>query len=320
MIPANLLALTEGRAIGSVIYGGAGLKKTLSTHTLPPPILHFDFEGGTAPLSPWIRRRRRWDTQVWTNVSQEERTTAFKMLPADWDSPLAPKKPGCITLASPIMPAPYIDVISFDNLVPASHEEFIRLVGSFNPAEYCSASLDSLAELSVGVQSYSKKQKGINPLDSMENAMLWGPIQERTGIALRQMRNWRQYGIFIYFMGQEQIDKEYVTDPREKKKGEGAPEAYSVKGTAAVPGKMAEAVQHCTDLMFHVRLMSGNPVWVTAPEPIALGSGAYWETKDRWGRITEKYVFPNFRTIFGMIYGKEASNGIYEHAKSLAQG
>lgn len=300
-IPLPLLRLTEGRALGTVAYGGAGLWKSLAKHTLPPPILDFDFEGGNVALIPWIRRRRKWDSKTWEDVSQVDREAAFQLI--------APEK-----RATSIAPGPYIDTIWYDNMNRASYTEFVGDLGTFDTTKYNSLSLDSLMEFSFDVQTFSKPAGG--EAEPIPNALLWAPIQERSGIALRRLRNYRDSGVFIYLTGQEVIDKDYVRDPRSKKPGEQAPEAYSVKGTVDVPGKLVNAVQHTTDLMFHCRLMNGGPVWVTKPEPLP-GGDANWETKDRTGRISDTYIRPNFRTIFKTIYGEEGASAIYASAKDL---
>lgn len=306
MIPTSLLRLTEARAVGFTIYGCGGTWKTLMVHTLPPPILHHDFEGGSGVLMPWIRRRRRYNESEWTIISQEERLEAFAMMPiAQAD------------LATQIAPNGYVDVINYDNLVKDSYMEFVAQVGNFDPRAYNSTSLDSLAEFSFQVQTFTKIQKGISAMDSMDNALLWGPIQEKTAIALRRLRNYRDQGVFIYLIGQENIDKDYVTDPREKRKGEAAPEAYSVKGNVAVPGQMVNVVQHITDEMYHTRFMGGRPVWVTRAEPIVPGSGASWEAKDRFGRVKEQFLRPNIRTVMKDLYGEEGMVAIYAEAKKL---
>lgn len=306
-IPQHLLSLTNKQALGTVGYGGGGLWKSLVKHTLPGPILDFDFEGGNVALIPWLRRQRKWNQKEWTEVTQQEREAAYNLLPRD--------DKGVIQASTAIRPQPLIDTIWYDNMNRLSYFEFVGDLGSFDTVKYNSLCLDSLAEFSFDVVTSTKPEKGEN-LAYAEGGTPWNQIQERTAIQLRRMRNYRDAGVFIYMTGTEQIDKDYVRDPRSKQKGESAPEAFSVKGTVNVPGKMVAAVNHVTDLMFHHRMMNGQPVWVTFSEPLA-GGDANWEAKDRTGRIKEKFVRPNFRTIFKDIYGEETRDAIYNSAKEL---
>lgn len=303
MIPTDFLTATEGHALGTVGYGGAGLWKTLVQHTLPGPVLNFDFEEGNVALMPWTRRRRNWNERGWIDVSQDFREKMYKMID--------PKK---MSVASNIKPSPIIDTIWYDNMQKNSYFQFVGDLGAFDVEKYNSLSLDSLAEFSFTVQT-SSKDTGKEMDELKPNS--WGTIQERTAIQLRRMRNYRNSGVFIYFTGQENIDKDYVVDPRSTAKGSAPAEPFAIKGTVSVPGKMVEAVQHITDLMFHHRMMNGFPAWVTMPEPIGAGSGAFWEAKDRTGRIKEQFVRPNFRTIFKDIYGEEDYGRIYNSAAQL---
>lgn len=301
-LPSQLLASTEGRALGTVVYGGAGLRKSLAKATLPYPILDNDFEGGNVAILPWTRRRRKWNEKSWTEVSQDDRERALDMI--------EPAK-----RAFPIKAAGLVDSIWYDNLNPASYTEYIAVIGNFEPSKYNSlVGADSLAELSFDIQTFSKGSE--NSLEPMKNALLWAPIQERTAIALRRVRNYRDAGVFTYFTGQELIDKDYITDPRSTQAGAKPPEPYSVKGTVDIPGKLVNVVQHTTDLMFHTRMLNGEPVWVTQSEAIS-GGVANWETKDRTGRIKDKYVRPNFRTLLLDIYGEEGRDAIYTSSKEL---
>lgn len=301
-IPLSLLTLTNRKALGTVGYGGAGLWKSYVKHTLPGPILDFDFEGGNVSLLPWLRRQRKWNEKEWNVVSQQEREAAYSMIPSD--------KQG-----TSIRPQGLIDTIWYDNMDRASYFQFVGDLGSFETSMYNSLCLDSLMEFSFDVKTASKAA-GKETDAFTPGGTPWDQIQERTAIQLRRLSNYRDQGIFIYLIGQELIDKDYVKDPRSKEKGEAAPEAYSVKGTVDVPGKMVNSVQHVTDLMFHCRTMNNAPVWVTRPEPLP-GGGANWEAKDRTGRIKEMFIRPNFRTIFKDIYGEEGMSAIYTAAKEL---
>lgn len=302
-IPLNLLTLTNRSALGTVAYGGAGLRKSYVKHTLPGPILDFDFEGGNVSLIPWLRRQRKWNEKEWSIVTQAEREAAYATIPSD--------KQG-----TTIKPQGLIDSIWYNNMDRASYHQFVGDLGVFDTTKYNSLSLDSLAEFSFDVVT-STKGHGLEAEAYAEGATPWNNIQERTAIQLRRMRNYRDSGVFIYMTGTEQIDKDYVKDPRSKKPGEQAPEPFSVKGTVNVPGKMVAAVQHVTDLMFHCRMLNMQPVWVTKPEAITSGSDANWEAKDRTGRIKDIYMVPNFRTVFKQIYGEEGYGAIYNSAKDL---
>lgn len=301
-IPKELLELTSNRAPCTVVYGGGGLNKTLGIHALPPPVFMADFEGGDAALLPWVRRRRKWDEASWTNISQEARKRYFDMLPAGKHY-------------TGIAPNPYIDVVWYDNLSKGSYSAFVADVGSLDTTAYNSFALDSLMEFNFDVKTFMKPV-GMELEAYGTGQTPWDGIQERCGIQLRKLKNYRDAGVCIYLTGQELIDKDYVTDPRSKAKGAPTTEPFSVKGTVAVPGQLVNLVQHITDLMFHARFMSGAPAWVTQSEPLTSGD-ANWEAKDRWGRITEKYIKPNMRTVMKMLYGEDVQKKIYEYGRGM---
>ncbi len=300
MIPIELLALTNRQAPGFLVYGQAGLKKTFGSHTLPPPILFFDMgEGGTAPLMPWIRRTRKWDDTSWTLVSQEAREKASTLVTIPSEE------------RSHIPPAGLIDVIRFETFEPASWEHFVLVLGSFElVCRYSSIVVDSLQEMSVDVQTFTKGKDGINAYEPMV-VKQWAPVQERTAIQLRRSRDYRNHGIFIYLIGSESIDKAYVTDPRSTNKGERIEQPYSTKGTVNVPGQMVNVIPHLVDVMLHARVMNGSVSWICAKESIA--PGCAWETKDRYGRL-ELYQQPNFYAICKQLYGPDGAKEIYKYA------
>jgi hypothetical protein len=304
MIPQQLLTLTDSRAPGIVAYGGPGLYKTNAIHTLPPPVLSYDIgEGGTASLMPWIRRKRNSNSD-WVNYSQELRDQAFNLLSKD------------IRDSVKIKPAPLIDVIHYDNLRFKSYDEFKMALGSFDPAEYNSLALDSLQEFSVGVQTYAKGEGAQIDKLMTEVDFGWSAVQERSAQILRKLRNYRSAGVFIYMTAAEDISKEYVRSPREKReKGSPPPEPYSIRGTVNVPGKLVEALAHLPDILCHARLVNGKPIWVTQPEPIT-GGDAFWDAKDRFGRL-DKYELPNFRAMCVKLYGLEVAKAIYAHGESM---
>jgi hypothetical protein len=310
MIDRSLLALTDFQALGILVYGGPGSRKTNGIHTCPPPILHNDLEGGSSSLMPWIRRRRRYNEKSWTEVSDDLRTQAFLMLSDD-------NKKFCNEVTR-IAPAPYIDVVYYDVLDPASYEEYARVVATFDSKLYNTLTTDSLQELSTETQTYAKKQKGMDPLEPM-HVSLWSNAQERAKIQMRKVKNYRDQGVFVYFTCSETIDKDYVTDPRSAQPGSAPEQPYSVKGTANVPGQLAPTIQHVCDLMIHTRALSGQTVWVTKPEPLPGGS-AHWEAKDRTGRISNHYNDPNVRKILDQIYGQEIRKRIYGEGIALATG
>lgn len=297
-IPIDLLKLTESRAPGMVVYGGPGLKKTFAIHSCPYPILLHDFEGGTGPLIPWLRRRREWNGQ-WIQLTQADRLAAWEMLPAE------------LKQLATIKPNPLIDIISYDSFVKDSYTHFIGQIGSFDESVYSTVAVDSLQEFSFEVQSFSKGggELAYEPI-SGGTPMVWGPIQERTAIALRRLRDFRSKGVCIYLIGSEMIDKDFVNDPRGKPKGAAPEEAYSVKGTINLPGKMASTVPHLVDIMVHARALNGDAIFVTQQEPMP-GGAAHWEAKDRFGRL-DKFMKPNIREFFNKLYGVEQAGLIYK--------
>lgn len=303
-IPLELLKMTESRGLGISVYGGPGLKKTHQAHELPPPILHLDIgEGGTGSLLPWIRRKRNSDSQQWISYTQEEREQALAMVRED------------LRKAVKVRPAPLIDLIHFDNSRYEAYDELAAVIANFDDNFYSSLCCDSLQEFSWTTQT---RAKGAGGNDKMMNevAFSWSGAQERAMMQLRRLRNLRDKGIFIYLVGSEDISKDYVRSPFEKKadRNAPAPEAYSIRGTVNMPGKLAEGLAHIPDLLFRVRLMNGEPIWVTQPEALP-GGEAHWDAKDRYGRLN-KHEFASFRNVFKKLYGEEIAGQIYATGRS----
>jgi hypothetical protein len=279
------------------------LKKTNFIHTLPPPVLLLDFEGGTASILPWIRRRRSYKESTWEVYTQEQREGFLALLNAE-------------TLAQVrIKPGPYIDVIYFDNLEYESYDHFIETVGNFDASRYNSFALDSLQEFAIDTQTFSKG-KGNSMKLMQEVPRAWFGAQERAMIALRSLKNLRDKGVFVYLTASEDIAKDFVNSPLEKRaQGAPAPEPYSVRGTVNLPGKLAEGIAHLPDILVHVRLLNAVITWITQPEMLP-GGGAHWDAKDRFGRL-DRYESPNFRDMAKKLYGEEGRNAIYNAAKEL---
>lgn len=304
MISLDLLRATEGRAVGSLAYGGAGLKKTHAIATLIPPVLLFDIgEGGTASIAPWVRRKRNAGATTWTNYTDADRQLAVDLLRES------------IRGQMPIRPNAYVDIIHFDNMKWESWDFLVQELGNFNLKAYNSLAIDSLQEFSESSKMFSKGQ-GNEGLLMNDVAWSWVKAQERAQIHLRKIRNFRDSGVFIYLTGAEGISKDYVKNPMEK--GGGGQEPYSIRGTVNLPGQLADAIGHIPDLLFHARLINNRITWVSEPEPLP-GGGAWWDAKDRYGRL-DTYCEPNFRRIFEKIYGKEGMQAIYGTALESVQG
>lgn len=305
MIQRTLLAATEFRAPGICIYGGAGLKKTHGIASLPPPIEMHDWEGGTSSVLPWVRRSRDYDESQWLEYTDADRQKALDLLNEK------------VRATVKLRPGPYIDIIHYDNMAFEAYDAFVINLGSFDYSKYNSWALDSLQEFSGGAQTYSRG-KG-NELKTMnEVAFAWVAAQERAQIALRRIRNYRDRGVFVYMTGSEDISKDYVKNPMEKReRGEAAPEAYNVRGTVNLPGKLAEGLAHIPDILCHARLMSGSITWITEPEMLP-GGGAHWDAKDRYGRL-DKFMQPSIRDMCTLIYGKDGKDAIYAAAREAVQ-
>lgn len=314
-IPIELLRLTDSRAVGICPYGSHGVLKTNAIHTLIPPILSCDFEGGSSSIMPWIRRRRNWDSREWVEYSQEERERVYEMGFGTVEKAQRPYTAGY----TGIKPAPYIDVISFDPMEPKAYLKFYEEILSLDTTFYNSVAIDPLFELSTLVQSFTKGLEwGAEKVDEPMQINLWAGVQERTKIALRRLRSYRDKGVFIYLTCSEDIEKDYVKDPRELKKGE-KQEAYAVRGTVNLPGKLIKDFQHLIDILFHAKMANGSPAWVIIPESLPAG-GAYWEVKDRTGRIKSQggYHAANIKNLLGYIYGEETRDKMYVEGKSRA--
>lgn len=303
-IPKLLLAATESRGVGIATYGGAGLKKTNFIHTLVPPILDLDIgEGGSSSILPWIRRRRDSSDQTWIDYSQEQRMAWFNLLHPDVQKTIR------------IKPAPYIDVIHFDNLEYEAYNQLVEVIGNFDTAKYNSLALDSLQELAITTQTFSKGDGNVFKLMG-DVPRAWFGAQERAGMVIRRLRNIRDSGVFVYLTGGEDIAKDFVNNPLEKRApGAAPPEPYSVRGTVNLPGQLAGALSHIPDILMHAKLFSGEVKWVTQPDMLP-GGGAHWDAKDRFGRL-DKYENPNFRDMLVKLYGKEGKDAILEAASKL---
>jgi hypothetical protein len=322
-IPLELLRHTEGRAPGIGIYGGAGLKKTHAISTCPPPVYLFDIgEGGTASVIPWIRRFRNWDSTKWLDFTDADRQQALDMLDPRIKFELG--RDGSLKQENgwriKYKPAPLIDVVHYDNMVYESYETFTADIGGFEVRSYNTLALDSLQEFSVETQTYSRG-KGNEAKTMNEVPFSWIRAQERAMVQLRKIRNYRNSGVVIYMTGGEDISKDYVNNPLSKKEEGGSArpeEPYSIRGTVGLPGKLAEGLAHLPDVLCHVRLMNGEPTWITEPEPLG-GGTAWWDSKDRYGRLP-KYINPDVRAMFKKIYGEETANAIYAAGRRSAAG
>lgn len=299
-IPLDLLKDTESRALGIVVYGGPGVNKTLAIRTLVPPIRMNDFEGGSGSLMPWIRRRRKSNESQWTEYTDVDREHAFSLLLPEYRDPEGVNK------HSP--PAPLIDVVIFEPMRFDSYDDLVTEVGNFEFQKYNSYALDPLYEMSQVHQSYSK---GAGNEYTPMQLKLWGSAQERMAIALRRIRAFRDRGVFIYFTGGEDIDKDYAVDPRSLPPGASPDQPFAIKGTVAVPGKLVGAVGHLTDIMMRARLMNGKLQWVAGKESLP-GGTAPWETKDRFGRL-DAYNVPDVKKLLVRMYGKDTARAIYSY-------
>lgn len=310
-IPSYLLAATESRAPGIAVYGGAGMKKTHAVCTLPPPVLHLDVgEGGTGSILPWIYRRRNSDERAWTVYTQAERRHFLSLCD---ESVLGNPAKG-LAATYPWNPNPLIDTIHFDNTRHKAWEEFTEVVGNFDHSYYNSLSLDSLQEFSVAAQTFTKGPEGFDRLMN-EISFGWVGVQERSFQKLRRIRNYRDMGVFVYLTAAEDIAKDYIRNPMERRAaGEPAPEAYSVKGTVQLPGQLAEGLVHLPDILCHTKLLNGAVTWVTEPEMLP-GGGAHWDAKDRFGRLP-RYAEPNIIRICQRLYGMEGAAAIYDYASN----
>lgn len=307
MISPQLLSATLGRAPGISVYGGPGLLKTNAIHTLPPPILSLDIgEGGFVSIAPWIRRVMNASDRQWSVYLQAERQQYFDLLNEKTKANVRLK------------PAPYVDVIHFDN---TEYEEYNRLtecVANFDVTKYNSLAIDSLHEFAQAGATFSRGPgQFMSLMNETKGGFAWARAQELSGQRLRKIRNYRDSGVFIYLVGAEDVAKDYVNTPFEKRpQGSQPPEAYSIRGTVDLPGRLASALSHIPDVLAHARLIGGKVLWVTEPEMLQ-GGGASWDAKDRFGRL-DKYEQPNFRTICEKLYGKEGRDAIYNYGKAMA--
>lgn len=300
-VPRELLLLTESKALVFGTYGSAGLWKTHAAHSLPPPILFNDWEGGTLSVLPWIRRRRDCTEDSWTVYDDATRQQAFDMLLEN------------IRKSIRVAPAPLIDVVRYHPTNAESYDKFLKNLSMTSTKSYNSLVVDSMQQLSIGTQTHAK---GVGNEDKTMTSVnrAWARAQENAYMCLAKLTDVAAKGVFVYVTASEDIAKDYVTDPQSRRAGDQrSEEPYSIRGTVNLPGKLANALPHNPDVLMHARLVTGKPTWITAPEAISEGSGAWWDAKDRTGRLST-YQVPFFYTILKQIYGAETVRKIYAHA------
>lgn len=317
MIPLDLLKLTESRAPIIVSYGGPGTRKTLAQVTLPARVMSFNWELRAGSIMPWVNRSRHYNSRDWQTYSNGDRQAALELV-----DPVLRK-------LSPFQtPGPFVDLIFYDPSRPESYDAFTQDLAEFDPTRFNSVCLDSLQEYSKGVQTFSKKQQvrdwsGLTRerqtaiLDQPMEGKLWGGVQERTITHFSRLKSFSQAGVFVYLIAGEEIDKAYVTDPRNQEKG-AKEDPYVTKGSVWVPGKLINVIGHGVDLLLrakHFKRMVGNDIvdsaiWASVPEPLGGGSGVFWEAKDTFGRLPDN-IEPNFQLILRHLYGAEAAAAIY---------
>lgn len=302
-IPLDLLASTNFEAPCFCVYGGPGLHKSHSTHTLPYPILVHLFEpGGSASYLPWIARQRQSGDREWMTLTQQQREKFATFVNVEK-----------VAYPSQVKPAPLIDVITYDNTDWVSYQHFVENMGNLDYSYYNSVVIDSLQEWSFDTRTFTKGEKNKGKLMN-EIPFSWVQAQERANMALRELASYKRKGVCVYLIGAETISKDYVKSPMEKGKGEQAQEPYSIKGTVDLPGQLASGLGHTPDILMHARLVNNKSIWMTEPEMLP-GGAAWWDAKDRWGRLS-KAVYPNFRTIFDqLVGGQEERKVIYGAAR-----
>lgn len=299
MIAKPLLAATNFEAPMFCTYGGPGLKKSHAIHTLPPVVLVHQFEpGGSASYLPWVRRIRDSSSSEWHSFSDGDREQFNSLL----DETIA---------KSTIKPGPYVDIIRYDINKVASWTEFKGNLGNMDYSAYSSMVIDSLQEMSWETRTVAK---GPNQEKMMTDVPFgWVRAQELAQMALRNLGACRKEGVYVYLIGAETIAKDYVKSPMSKEKGEQTQEPYSIKGTVDLPGQLASSIGHGPDVLMHAKLMNNSPIWVATPEMLP-GGTAWWDAKDRYGRLPE-LNYPNFRLIMDKLYGTEGRKAIYGNAR-----
>ena len=301
VVNKNHLILADGRGIGFCIYGPPGMRKTLSLWSAPPPILVFDFEGGTSSLLPWIRRARNWNDREWTVYPQTVRDAAFARITDTHRKSYATTNPG-----------PLIDVIHYENQTVEAWSQFVLDAANIRPADYNTVAIDSIKEYSEGSKTFSR---GVGNEHKLMNDVpfSWVGAQERSQQIMRKLRDLRANGVFVVLLSQQDVVKEYVFSPMSKDKKREEP--YSVQGTVNAPGQLANAVTHIVDVLMHARVLNAKPCWVAKPEPLPGGS-AWWDGKDRYGALPDA-VQPNFYTAIAHICGTDGANAIYSDGYAL---
>ncbi len=317
----ELMATTGRRAPGIVVYGGPDMRKTFGIRTLPPPIFMIDMEGGSGNLLPWTRYVLSFsddetDTPETTEITKAEREAAWEFTKDaftmrskayEWKAESVPP------------PGPLIDVISIDPLRSEAYPQVWKQLENFPVELYNSIVVDSLMEFAVSTQTFQKsrvkgsKGETLEPRAlTMQETAAWSPAQERASILLRMMRSLRDKGIVVAATSGEFIEKEYVTTPFAQQKGQ-REEPYSVVGSPTMPGRLTTEIKHLGDIILHARTSGTNVIWERARKTITEGSPAFWETKDRFGRLPD-YVAPSYFEVLQYVYGKDATKKLYDEA------
>lgn len=308
-VPLELLTPLGGKALCFTVYGGPGLWKSHAIHTLPPPVLMLSFEDGHVSCLPWVRAMRTWSDKGWTRLDQPSREKIYTEAYTRLNNKGVMAMVEVAERVTPILPAPYIDVVRFDPTDSESYNQLVSEIANLDLQAYNSVAVDTLQELSAETQTFSR---GTGQFWTTMSGQTWGGAQERAAMCIRKLQSYLSKGMFVYMNTSENIDKDYITDPRNQPKGQ-AESPYNVIGAPNVPGKLVPLVQHATDVLAHARLLNGKGWWVVHPEPITPGNQAVWQAKDRTGRIKDPYCRPNVRLILDQILGEETRRKIYGH-------
>ena len=141
-------------------------------------------------------------------------------------------------------------------------------------------------------------------------------------MTFKTIKAYRSEGIFLYFTAGEDIDKDYVKTPWAQEKGD-KQEPYSTKGSFWIPGKLVNTVGHACDIILHSRwaydMTTGamKMLFDTKPKMLEGGSGVYWVSGDRYGRL-EPTVPADFQKILSQLYGEAGARAIYTGVPTVA--
>ena len=190
-----------------------------------------------------------------------------------------------------------VQMTHYDPEDPSSYEKLAVAIGNFDPRRFTSLIIDSGDSLERAAMTRAMQLSDHAFMELPD----WIPSGERFGKVARQLKWYTlAYGVQVLVTSNEDIDKEYGKGAFVKEgKGLVAQDPIAIKGLPSLAGKWAKKACRLPDVIARSRYLNNEPVLVVRREAIGFG-GAYWETKDRTGKLEHANLQWN---------GKQYANG-----------